>query len=91
MGDQIVNGVLVLLLSGVIVSMVFLFQPPILLSTPLACNRSRLPIDWVEIQGRWACANVTPESLSAMLRVLRTWDKVPARIRLEPPVAEVIW
>lgn len=91
MGDQILNGALLFLFMSVIVSIVFILESPIGLAEPVKRKPVSLPRDWVEIHGKWTCANVTPESLSDMLRVLRMVEKAPSLIRLEPPVAEVIW
>ncbi len=91
MVDQGLNAVLWFLISGVFVSIGFLLEPSIVLVPPIKQTPASIPPDWVDHQGSWECLNVTPESLSGLLRVLRTMNKVPLSIRVEPPFAEVVW
>ena len=91
MVDHFFNALLALLGVGILVLLSARLESPTVMPAPTKSPSITLPMGWVKTQGRWACDNVTPDSLLAMLRVLRSVSRMPAKICIEPPVAEVIW
>jgi hypothetical protein len=91
MVDQFLNGLLFLLFCGVVVMVFSIASPMPVVPTPPIRSGVQPPSNWFAKSGRWECTEVTPDAVIEMLRALRLTSRVPRRIRIEPPYAEVVW